>query len=173
MRFCPHPDCHKVNCLIDASLLQKREAVRKRLRDINIVLDDYRVESKEQIEKFKEDMKARDLLHLMPGEVYAFSLRRRKWGKSCISPISNPQMADLITYHADTLVPQVFVDLNNLGSVKQEDNWKDLVLPRGHKETVQAMVENFTSTGSAAGGIGTHDDFGMDLVPGKGLDGTI
>lgn len=52
--------------------------------------------------------------------------------------------------------------------MKQEDNWKDLILPPGHKEMVQAMVENFTSTGSAAAGIGGRDDFEMDLVPGKG-----
>lgn len=62
----------------------------------------------------------------------------------------------------------VKIDLKNLGTVKQEDNWDDLVLPPGHKDMVQAMVENFTSTGSAAGGVGSRDDYDMDLVPGKG-----
>lgn len=51
------------------------------MRDINIFLDDYKIENKEQIEKFKENMKSRDLLHLLPGAAYAFALRNRKWGK--------------------------------------------------------------------------------------------
>lgn len=62
----------------------------------------------------------------------------------------------------------VKVDLKNLGIVKQEDNWNDLILPSGHKDMVQAMVESFTSTGSATGDVGNRDDYDVDLVPGKG-----
>ncbi|KAL1867904.1 hypothetical protein Daus18300_006179 [Diaporthe australafricana] len=141
-RTCTHADCHKISCLQDVALILQKAAVSKGMRDINILLDDYKVENKEQIEKFKEDMKSRDLLHLLPGAAYAFALRNRKWVK---------------------------IDLKNLRTVKQEDNWDDLILPPGHKDMVQAMVENFTSTGSAAGGIGSRDDYDMDLVPGKGL----
>ncbi|KAK7709402.1 hypothetical protein SLS64_006315 [Diaporthe eres] len=131
----------EIACLEDASLTQQRAALSKGFRDINILLDDYKVENKEQIEKFKEDMKSQDLLHLLPGAAYAFALRNRKWVK---------------------------IDLQNIGTVKQEDNWNDLVLPPGHKEMVQAMVESFTTTGSAIANTGDRDDYEVDLVPGKG-----
>lgn len=62
----------------------------------------------------------------------------------------------------------VKIDLQNIGTVKQEDNWNDLVLPPGHKEMVQAMVESFTRTGSAIANTGDQDDYDVDLVPGKG-----
>lgn len=64
----------------------------------------------------------------------------------------------------------VKVDIENLGTVKQEDNWDDLVLPPGHKDMVQAMVETFTSTGSAVGAVEGQDDYDVDLVPGKGTN---
>lgn len=57
----------------------------KAYREINIVLDDYRVDTKKQVAKLKEDMKSRDLLHLLPGAAYAFALRNRKWGQCLLN----------------------------------------------------------------------------------------
>lgn len=93
LRTCSHADCHKISCLEDASLLQQRAAVSKRIRDINIVLDDHKLENKEQIEKFKEDMKSRDLLHLVPGQAYAFALRNRRWGTCCLIFIGDGRLS--------------------------------------------------------------------------------
>lgn len=63
----------------------------------------------------------------------------------------------------------VEVDLNNLETMKQEDNWDDLILPLGHKEMVQAMVEAHTQASSLAiEGTRSRGDYEVDLVPGKG-----
>lgn len=71
-------------------------------------------------------------------------------------------------YLANALISIVKIDLKNLGTVKQEDNWNDLVLPSGHKKMIQAMVEGFTRTGFAVGDTEGRDDYDVDLVPGKG-----
>lgn len=77
-------------------------------------------------------------------------------------------IAGSLDHLANVLISIVKIDLKNLGTVKQEDSWNDLVLPSGHKEMVQSMVESFTATGSAVVDKGGRDDYDVDLVPGKG-----
>lgn len=60
----------------------------------------------------------------------------------------------------------VLLDLNQLGPVKQTNEWDQLVLPDGHRELVQAMVETHTQDIYATGNRDTK--IGMDLVQGKG-----
>ena len=63
----------------------------------------------------------------------------------------------------------VQLDLSKLEYVKQEDDWNKLVLPKGHREIVQAMVE--THSGGWRWGTSDKKDkdkIQMDLVRGKG-----
>jgi hypothetical protein len=54
-----------------------------------------------------------------------------------------------------------------LEDVKYEDSWNDLVLPKGHKSMVQAMVETHAKgTRSTTGHI--PEKIEVDLVRGKG-----
>lgn len=61
----------------------------------------------------------------------------------------------------------VLLDLAFLDEIRERNEWKNLVLPKGHQRMVQAMVETYTnvrSRGSAKDG----NRIGMDLVSGKG-----
>jgi hypothetical protein len=51
-----------------------------------------------------------------------------------------------------------------LGPVEQNNEWDNLVLPPGHRQMVQAMVETHTKEI----GPGKDAKIGMDLVQGKG-----
>jgi hypothetical protein len=61
----------------------------------------------------------------------------------------------------------VQVDLSLLEPVKQEDGWNDLVLPKGHRKMVQAMVETHAKGSRSTTGH-SQDKVEMDLVRGKG-----
>jgi hypothetical protein len=67
----------------------------------------------------------------------------------------------------DAYSSAVQVDLMLLKNVKWVDGWKDLVLPRGHKEMVQALVETH-ARGSRSTTGETTDKVEVDLVRGKG-----
>jgi hypothetical protein len=76
-------------------------------------------------------------------------------------------------YHLEPLCVSVTnntlaqLDLMLLGNVRWEDSWKDLVLPKGHKSMVQAMVETHAKgTRSTTGNL--QDNVEVDLVRGKG-----
>lgn len=58
----------------------------------------------------------------------------------------------------------VLLHLTQLGPIEQNSEWNKLVLPAGHREMVQAMVETHTRE------LGSSKDskIGMDLVQGKG-----
>lgn len=58
----------------------------------------------------------------------------------------------------------VLLNLPQLGPVETNSEWDKLVLPEGHAQMVQAMVETHTKE------IGSNGDstVGMDLVRGKG-----
>ncbi|KAK4207871.1 aaa family atpase protein [Rhypophila decipiens] len=84
---------------------------------------------------FTQLLETRGLIQLLPGVVPGFALRNRKW---------------------------VLLDLSLLGEIKEKNEWKSLVLPKGHQRMVQAMVETYTD-------VRGHGSFrGMDLVSGKG-----
>lgn len=61
----------------------------------------------------------------------------------------------------------VQVDLSLLEPVTEESSWDKLVLPKGHKEMVQAMVETHAKVSNSTVGP-AQDRVEMDLVRGKG-----
>lgn len=134
--------CHTMRCTYDESREQQRRSQTTAASKIKFLLEDYEVEKtdqKENTEKFKRYMEKHDLIRLLPGVVPAFALRDRKW---------------------------VQLDLGILKPVKREDGWKALVLPKGHREMVQAMVE--THTKGSRSTTGSPEKIEMDLVRGKG-----
>ena len=60
-----------------------------------------------------------------------------------------------------TTVP---LNIQQLKPIQQTDGWDKLVLPRGHREIVQAMVENHTQGIKAD----KEAEVEIDLVQGKG-----
>ncbi|KAM7204873.1 hypothetical protein V8F33_001462 [Rhypophila sp. PSN 637] len=87
------------------------------------------------LDDFVNLLETRGLIQLLPGIVPGFALRNRKW---------------------------VLLDLGLLGEIKEKNEWKNLVLPKGHQRMVQAMVETYTNV------RGHGSSRGMDLVSGKG-----
>ncbi|KAI0177530.1 hypothetical protein BJ166DRAFT_507201 [Pestalotiopsis sp. NC0098] len=85
-------------------------------------------------------MEANEDILLLPGMVYAFALRDRRW---------------------------VALDLMLLQDTQYEDGWKDLILPPGHKEMVRAVVENHAAGSRATGGM-KKGSAEVDIVRGKG-----
>ncbi|KAH7031628.1 uncharacterized protein B0I36DRAFT_431682 [Microdochium trichocladiopsis] len=79
-------------------------------------------------------------LLLLPGVVYGFALRNRKW---------------------------VHLDVRLVQPIQLEAEWNDLVLPTGHKEMVRAVVENH-ATGSRPTKGGSKSSQEVDIVRGKG-----
>lgn len=59
------------------------------------------------------------------------------------------------------------LDILFLDEVKPEGAWTDLVLPKGHKEMVQAMVQTHTSVARVDANKGP-EIFNVDLIRGKG-----
>lgn len=100
-------------------------------------------------------------LLLLPGIVYGFALRNRKWGES-----SEPRhIKRSEAANADCCA--VNLDVRLVQPIQFEAEWNDLVLPSGHKEMVRAVVENHaTGSRSAKGGAKSSQE--VDIVRGKG-----
>ncbi|KAL9064055.1 MAG: hypothetical protein Q9161_009112 [Pseudevernia consocians] len=77
---------------------------------------------------------------LLPCSVHGFVLRSRKWR----------------TFNID-----------DVDDIKYSSGFDDLVLPSGHKETLEALVKNHSREGSATGKK-RDNKVSMDLVTGKG-----
>ena len=94
---------------------------------------------------------------LLPGTVYAFALRNRRWG----SLLANHVKIYFANRHIVTL------NLSHLQDIPEEEGWNDLILPSGHKNMVRAVVENHTAGSRSAMGIAkaTRE---VDIVRGKG-----
>lgn len=62
------------------------------------------------------------------------------------------------------MTPTALFNITQFRPVEQNNEWDKLVLPPGHREMVQAMVETHTRD------LGSNSDakIGMDLVQGKG-----
>ncbi|RSL48360.1 hypothetical protein CEP54_012954 [Fusarium duplospermum] len=119
--------------------IQKRKRFTIESR-IKLILEEYYNENKrgsEGLGRIKKLMEDNDIVRLLPGAVPGFVLRSRKW---------------------------VLLDLLQLGPVAQDNEWRHLVLPPGHRQLVQAMVETHTQK------LGANKDakIGLDLVRGKG-----
>ncbi|KAI8267858.1 hypothetical protein K4K58_006987 [Colletotrichum sp. SAR11_239] len=102
---------------------------------------------KMQTEKTHADFKSyldnSGLISLFPGVVPGYALRNRKW---------------------------VMLDVDTLQDIQHGSDWKNLVLPKGHKEMVQAMVESYTrrsDTTQATHDIASFERADIDLVRGK------
>ncbi|KAM7192881.1 hypothetical protein V8F20_008678 [Naviculisporaceae sp. PSN 640] len=92
------------------------------------------------LESFINVLESQGLIELLPGVVPGFALRNRRW---------------------------VLLDLAFLDEIKERNEWKNLVLPKGHQRMVQAMVETYTNVRSR-GSSKDGNRIGMDLVSGKG-----
>ncbi|KXX73455.1 ATPase family AAA domain-containing protein 3B [Madurella mycetomatis] len=127
---------------LEADCAKDEKAAEKAESDVKTLFEEYEDWKKSQgkmFEKFKEAMEHKELITLLPGAVPGFSLRNRRW---------------------------VLLDITQLTPVKQSDEWKNLVLPKGHRQMVQAMVETHTKQLSLVGKEGS-EKIGMDLVRGK------
>lgn len=66
-------------------------------------------------------------------------------------------------------ISAVKVDITNLGEIRQEEGWDDLVLPQRHKNLVQAMVQTHAAGSRSASGH-SQANLEVDLVRGKGME---
>ncbi|KAI9641150.1 hypothetical protein NHQ30_010580 [Ciborinia camelliae] len=135
---CSHKWCYRCssNAYIKSQKTQRNEIESK----IKLVFEEYESEKQQRgkngLKYLKKLMENNDMIRLLPGAVPGFALRNRKW---------------------------VLLNLTKLKPVKQNDNWENLVLPSGHRQMVQAMVETHTQDFGSNGG----NRIGMDLVQGK------
>ncbi|EPE35643.1 P-loop containing nucleoside triphosphate hydrolase [Glarea lozoyensis ATCC 20868] len=116
------------------------KTIESKLRDFFDGLAPSKLDQNNAADKIATFMEKHDLVKLLPGVAPAFALRHRKW---------------------------VMLDLSLLSPVELEDGWKDLVLPKGHREMVQAMVETHAK-GSKFDLAQPQGKLAMDLVRGKG-----
>ncbi|ETS76967.1 hypothetical protein PFICI_10841 [Pestalotiopsis fici W106-1] len=137
---CSHRWCISLQCTYDCYNTGQATQGHKMLTDADLVLEEYESEMLRGLEglaQFTQLMAERNLVELLPGMIPGFALRNRKW---------------------------VLLDISRLERVEQNNEWDNLVLPPGHREMVQAMVETHTQD------LQSNRDSrpGMDLVKGKG-----
>ncbi|KAF2096574.1 P-loop containing nucleoside triphosphate hydrolase protein [Rhizodiscina lignyota] len=135
--------CHNFQCTFDQYPNLQKVKRQKAVTVIRALLEECENEKSNQrdgLNNIKNFMEERDLIRLLPGVVPGFALRNRKW---------------------------IQLDINFLEHVKQENNWDDLVLPKGHRNMVQGMVETHAQGSRSTTGR-QQDKIEMDLVRGKG-----
>ncbi|KAK5653012.1 hypothetical protein OQA88_9298 [Cercophora sp. LCS_1] len=136
--------CHEPWCFSRSHCVNTYNDVQRSRRDrqetaLRLILEEYEA-AKQQghkgLDRFAQILEDNRLVFVLPGAVPGYALRNRKW---------------------------VLLNLVHLKPVAHNNEWENLVLPDGHREMVQAMVETYTrELGSQ------HDAVGMDLVSGKG-----
>ncbi|KAK4220782.1 hypothetical protein QBC38DRAFT_505454 [Podospora fimiseda] len=138
---CNNPCCTIRDCSLDFYADYYMIQAQKLSAWIKGLLEWY--ESLRDTNMLKESMGEHDLLRLLPGAVPGFALRNRKW---------------------------IRLDLELLRKVGHQDHWNQLVLPKGHKEMVQAMVEaHARGSQESTWAEASHEgNVAMDLVQGKG-----
>ncbi|KAK6217809.1 hypothetical protein LQW54_003096 [Pestalotiopsis sp. IQ-011] len=137
---CHEKWCIGAHCTEEAFDGGQEDGGRKILSDVDIVLEEYEsasLQGSKGLAQFSHLMAERSIIELLPGMVPAFALRNRKW---------------------------VLLNISQLKPVEQNNEWDNLVLPPGHREMVQAMVETHTRDMQ----FGRDSKPGMDLVKGKG-----
>lgn len=93
----------------------QRKTYRQGIQTINKFLSDAeKIAKTGDLGRVAEFMRKDDMVLLLPGVVSAYALQHRLWAK---------------------------LDVDLLKPVSQESRWDDLVLPRGHRELVEALVE--------------------------------
>ncbi|KAK8080257.1 atpase aaa+ type core protein [Apiospora hydei] len=109
----------------------QQKLTEKATVDLNDNLGSYpsvSLDTPDAIEKIMDAMSRDDYLCLLPGTVYAYALRSRKWGEC------SHYYPHACLYFADRFANLVR-PADNLG------NWDDLILPSGLKDMVEAVVE--------------------------------
>ncbi|POS73064.1 hypothetical protein DHEL01_v208543 [Diaporthe helianthi] len=150
-RTCSHTRCHEHGCVKDVYVEQQKRIFNNVWLDLDAKMEEndlMRINTEEHVKRCKMVMERENLLALFPGVVSGYSLRNRKW---------------------------VRLDITQLQDVTYQDGWSDLVLPKGHKKMVQAMVKTFatksrlrTSQSEVETSAGDADRLGFDLVKQKG-----
>jgi hypothetical protein len=156
---CFAPWCFMKRCTSDQYPDQQRKEGNRLELEVKQLLEESgteKMDPKEGLQQFKQYMEHHNLIRLLPGVVPGFSLRNRKWGKFVRAAAASI---------ADYILVQIDIQLLNL--VRHGDTWHDLVLPEGHREMVQAMVETHAQGSRSA--TGRSDKIEMDLVRGKGM----
>ena len=112
-------------------------------------------------ERLIEEMIKNGHILLLPGTVYGFALRNRRWGSLQLRKLGFL----LLTIFTVTL------NLSHLQDITKEEGWGDLILPSGHKNMVRAVVENHTAGSRSTAGI-AKATAEVDIVRGKGMGNT-
>ncbi|KAF2996525.1 hypothetical protein E8E14_000232 [Neopestalotiopsis sp. 37M] len=139
--FCTHHKrCIASSCTTDRYENTQTDKAITILSAADLILEEYETEilrGPEGLAQFTQLMTERNYIELLPGMVPGFALRNRKW---------------------------VLLNISQLDDVEQNNEWDNLVLPPGHREMVQAMVETHTQDLQS----NRESRPGMDLVKGKG-----
>ncbi|CAM1503810.1 Fc.00g014010.m01.CDS01 [Cosmosporella sp. VM-42] len=143
---CSVADCYESGCAEDIYPEIQKKEIEKADTKLKTFLEEFEQEeatehasTQDVIDELIQYMSNDDLILLLPGVVNGYALRNRKW---------------------------VQLNLDNLQLVNQPAGWNDLVLPKGHKEMVQAMVEMHAAGTRPT--LGVSEKFEVDLVRGKG-----
>ncbi|KAI0435671.1 hypothetical protein F4803DRAFT_544743 [Xylaria telfairii] len=132
---CSHPWCYDRACTSNIYNDSQSKGRYPIVDETEVVLEEYETlkqHGSAERRRFRHLMESKDLVRLLPGTVPGFALRNRRW---------------------------VLLDINLLKDVEQDNEWKNLFLPKGHQQMVQAMVETHAND---------KETKGMDLVRGKG-----
>ncbi|PQE28829.1 aaa family atpase protein [Rutstroemia sp. NJR-2017a BBW] len=150
---CAYKWCYDQTCNISPYVGAQHTLKQLISSKVKTILEECKTENqrgKNGIDSIKQLMKDNDLIRLLPGALPGFALRNRKWETQL-------PVADIGTLIA-------LFNITQFRPVEQNNEWDKLVLPPGHREMVQAMVETHTRD------LGSNSDakIGMDLVQGKG-----
>ncbi|GKT47613.1 uncharacterized protein ColSpa_07794 [Colletotrichum spaethianum] len=145
-RAVTHRWCYANSCQKPTYYAHQDAQSQKVLRKLATVFESYtaqQAKSKKARKEFRQYFEENGLMSLFPAVVPGYALRNRKW---------------------------VQLDLDRLQDVQHGDDWNNLVLPKGHREMVQAMVESYTrrSDGSQDTQDQLSEKVDLDLVRGKG-----
>jgi hypothetical protein len=138
-----HNWCARYEDNIDYYFDHQRQQREKAGPISRLLIEEYELQklnSKDGLNNFKKYLDDNKLIQLLPGVLPGFALRNRKW---------------------------YMLNIDMLEAVKQEDNWNDLVLPKGHRKMVQGMVETH-ARGVTPTISQPRERVQMDLVRGKG-----
>lgn len=105
----------------------------------------------------------RPIRHITHNRVFAFVLRKRTWGKYKSHFCSSRQWRK--SWFNIYIVSVNIDDVNDL--VMQRGGFESLVLPKGHKELVKALVQ-MHSQPSQTSNSAIEQNTQLDLVRGKG-----
>ncbi|KAF3768739.1 hypothetical protein M406DRAFT_286719 [Cryphonectria parasitica EP155] len=145
-RSISHRWCYANNCQRPSYYEIQDAESQKILQQIALAFESHatqQAKSKKARGEFRSYLENTGLIKLFPGIVPGYALRNRKW---------------------------VQLDIDRLQDVQRGDNWDNLVLPKGHREMVQAMVESYTRRldDSQATYDQPSEKVDLDLVRGKG-----